>query len=113
MLCLMRIFLLGKIWGCEIDDKTKDIDLQKNYNHKNKNPILIVSNPCSFDGFLLNLFSYKLPKVLNTENCKQSLNNLIAASGMSEQDFYKSKCIDFYKSSGLDIMKLILDIFKK
>lgn len=103
---------LSQAWNIKINNKIRDRDLQK-HNQNNKNPILIVSNPQSVDGFLLKLFNGKLPDPLTTQNCKKNLIQLFKNAHLTEEDYYKSKSKEFFEDKDLEVMNLLLSIFKK
>jgi hypothetical protein len=108
----------AKAWGIHhgFDKEVKDSYLQEKYNSnsKRKNPILIVSAPCSIDCFLVQLSDRRLPKALNTQNCKDSFAGIIGPYN-SEKDYYETKFtreeIESLQEK-LPILKLILSIFK-
>jgi len=106
---------LAEAWGIRrLGKEVKDLDLQEKYNSKSKNPILIVSTPCSIDCFLVQLSSVCLPKALNTQSCKDSFAGIISPYN-SEKDYYEANFtrekIESLQEK-LPVLKLILSIFK-
>lgn len=106
---------LAKCWGVEkFDPKVADKDLQDTYNKNYKNPILIVSNPCSVEGVILSLFN-KLPKKLDTKTLKNSLVGLTGSGHDLKKEiaFYKSHLTkEKLENSGNPTLDLILLIFR-
>ncbi len=109
---------LSKVWySDEFSSNTKDKDLQQEYNSANRNPIIIVSNPCSIDGFLITLFNKKLPKEVNEKNCKNSFSGMVGSKFNEETElkFYKTnltkELLENQKNNFT--LQLILSIFKK
>jgi hypothetical protein len=112
---------LAKAWNIdksELSEEVKDSDLQSEYNKENRNPILIVSNPCSVDGFLIKLCGGSVPKTLNTDDCKNTFNNMVKSctASCSESEYYEKNLTKDYlesKKSCLPILELILSIFEE
>ena len=77
---------LAKIWHTDFQQIVKDKDLQQKYNVAKRNPIIIVSNPCSIDGFLITLFNKNLPKEINEKNCKNSFSGIVGSKFNEELD---------------------------
>lgn len=108
---------LSQAWAVEkFDGNIKDCDLQSTYNLENRNPILIVSSPCSMDGFLIQLCGGTVPKTLNTANCKNAFASIIDINACScEEEFYKktfAREIIETKEKDFPLLKLILSVFK-
>jgi hypothetical protein len=108
--------VLSQAWRVEIDNNIKDCDLQYKCNMSNRNPIVIVSSPCSMDGFLIKLCNGTLPSILNTPNCKKTFASIIDINScLSEEEFYRktfTKEIIETKGKDLPLLKLILSVFK-
>jgi len=108
---------LAKIWHTDFQQIVKDKDLQQKYNVAKRNPIIIVSNPCSIDGFLITLFNKNLPKEINEKNCKNSFSGIVGSkfNEETELNFYKTNLTKDFLENQKDnsILQLILSIFKK
>ncbi len=108
---------LAKIWYTDFQQIVKDKDLQQKYNVAKRNPIIIVSNPCSIDGFLITLFNKNLPKEINEKNCKNSFSGIVGSkfNEETELNFYKKNLTKDFLENQKDnsILQLILSIFKK
>lgn len=108
---------LAKIWHTDFQQTVKDKDLQQKYNAAKRNPIIIVSNPCSIDGFLITLFNKNLPKEINEKNCKNSFSGIVGSkfNEETELNFYKTNLTKDFLENQKDnsILQLILSIFKK
>lgn len=106
---------LAECWGVEkFDPKVADKDLQATYNKGYKNPILIVSNPCSVEGVILSLFN-KLPKKLDTKTLKNSLVGLTGSGHDLEKEiaFYKKHLTkEKLENSANPTLDLLLLIFR-
>ncbi len=108
-----RNILNGK-WCCEIDKNTKDKDLQKTYNSELKNPILIVSSPCSVEGLLIRLFGKNIPENPTTDKLKNAFDGILG--GQPEEEYYKehlTKEILGSKRKEIYELDLLLKIFEK
>lgn len=79
---------LSRIWKCEIEKDIEYKNLQKTYNENcDKEPILIVSNPCSFEGLILRIFDKKIPEKLTTDNLKKAVDGLFGK--LKDTEYYK------------------------
>ena len=105
---------LSQCWRVSIDPLVPDKELQSTYNSMNRNPILIVSHPCSFDGAILSLLG-SLPAKPSTANCKRGLAGLIGCNCDSEKEkeYYHSHITrEQLEKSAHPTIQLILSIFR-
>lgn len=114
--------ILAKYWNVNIPNNIKDRDLQQ-CNIKNKNPILIVSNPLSVEGIIIQLFEKKFPKFKepllsenNIEHNKRIIKNSVDGIFNSDLtlDYYRKHLTKEYileKSKQIKELKTIISIF--
>lgn len=106
----------------DIPSSVKDSELQSTFNTNNRNPILIVSSPYCFDGFLLNLFGYESLMATELEKgktpskaCKKIIDGIVGEYNSEEECYIKmlnknnSACLN----SNLKVMLLLKSIFDK
>lgn len=110
--------VLAQAWNVSaFPDSVKDKDLQRMYNKEKRNPILIVSNPCSCDGFLLQLCEIQLPKTLTTDNCKNTFMGATQAKTKEEEIAFYQKRFSLRKLQSqrekFEVLDLLLSIFEK
>ena len=108
--------LLGEAWQCgPISADICDKDLQQQCNIQRRNPILIVSNPCSCDGFLFELCCKKTLPGKKTKEYKMAFAGLTHAKNKDEEvEYYRTH----FTKTGLEkennpILQELLTIFKK
>lgn len=109
---------LAQAWNVSaFSDSVKDKDLQRMYNKEKRNPILIVSNPCSCDGFLLQLCKIQLPKTLTTDNCKNTFMGATQAKTKEEEIAFYQKRFSLRQLQSqrkkFEVLDLLLSIFEK
>lgn len=109
---------LANVWGSQpFSSNIPDKDLQPTYNKENKNPILIVSTPCSCDGFLMELCGGNISTPLTTTKCKNAFDGMTNAKNKEEEIcFYKKKfCKSFLqkKRTNSKVLDLLLSVFEK
>jgi len=87
---------LAKRWGVDVAYLKKQSykELQKQ-NVNNRNPILVVSNPNSIDGFIQQMLGtpYESLKNKRTDQLKKDLDNLINESKLTEKDIGEERSI--------------------
>ncbi|MCL2468758.1 MAG: hypothetical protein FWF24_00785 [Alphaproteobacteria bacterium] len=109
---------LACAWGRELKDlkHVADKDLQRQLNSKNKNPILIVSSPCSVDGLLLKICGKTIPQQPTTKNCKATMAGIIGGSFDEEKEkqYYRDNLTKEYLENCQDIeaLSIILLMFR-
>lgn len=108
---------LAKAWNVPpFSEEVEDKDLQRLYNKEKRNPILIVSNPCSCDGFLLQLCNIKVPNAPTTDKCKSAFMGATKAKTKEDEiNFYKErfslKDLEA-KRNNFEVLDLVLSIFE-
>ena len=108
--------MLSTAWRCgPIPTNILDKDLQQSCNLSRRNPILIVSHPCSCDGFLFELCSKKkLTGQKGTKEYKSAFAGLTHARNKEEEiEYYRS----LFTKTTLEkennpILQELLSIFK-
>lgn len=118
-----RIEILKNCWHTDIPSNTQDRNLYK-FNLANKNPIVIVLNPLSIEGILIQLFDKSLPAFKepltskeNLEYNKRIIKNSVSGifQNMNDSDFYRAnltKEIVLRKIEDIPELRLLLAIFE-
>lgn len=113
---------LARRWNVEIPSDVPDFELQS-LNVNNRNPIIIVSNPLSIEGFLIRLFEKSLPsfrepirKKGNFEKNKQMMKSSVSGiiGSLDEIDYYRQNLTKEYlirKANEITELKKLLTIF--
>lgn len=109
---------LAKAWGIkQFKSEISDNVLQGIYNKEYKNPILIVSSPCSCDGFLVKLCGGKIPSYPTTTQCKNAFDGMTNAKNKEDEIcFYKrnlSNSVLQHKRKTSAILDLLLSVFER
>lgn len=118
-----RIEVLETFWHINIPSGTQDRDLYR-FNSANKNPIVIVLNPLSIEGILIQLFDKSLPAFKepltsneNLEYNKRIIKNSVSGifQNRNDADFYRAnltKEMVLQKTEKIPELRLLLAIFE-